>query len=980
MGTFKRTPFEIDTTVKNGSKYLNQMQFNGIVQNNNTYDVDQNSLTDALNVYVNDQNTLVSREPLIKDTIEIGYPSETAQLIDIKEANNVKVFVFKDNETYTIIAYRDGTSKTLSGITNYHLSIFNQYIICWNDLGAKVINTNNDFEWKPISDFAEIPITKIITGIDVEINDYNRFTTKYKEQYIVTEDLRTVLPKDITPIEVTSTSDTSVFTINNFTTPDKLTDYRLYRLCNYTAEYPSAINVDDVTYHNEIVCINLSDGFMLSRDYGQTFIKIENPASLSNKKWKASLSEDGRNVFIIVENGVWRCDLSDYTWTQIFIRNDSSLNLKIYGTNGTTQYAYDIINAKFVNAEVFMFIQTVPPESGKYTRLYFKGPKLYSESAYEDMLDYVEISTIPWEATCSNGSGGHGSKSRRQSFVVDFFANGTTCGAFTCTTDTTQYIVYFASGTSNILTYTKTYTKKHNAGILTIYDTYVSGTTNDNRTFRIYGVNCNSVNTQISKYYSSVKISSTTISSFSYTNSTVLNDYEYGGVFIHLGGGVFRSESFGDNIYDDSSKMSYSLPSITNGLNYEYKVDSYIPMYNSDTKYYRMNYRPKPSSGYYINGLGCTNLAKDIYTFTYEFEDTTLETMIYKIPTQSYSGSELFLVFDNTLMITKNIKDGENILFNLPKINNQSFANNIKSIINISTTELAIFFENGITICSKVSDELTGYRYDYAKTRLTLGTKFGDSVINTADGASTLYATPRGLAIMNYQAYMATTDQTLQFISDKIYAIWNKFYLNSENITLVQHGDYVFVYNTTNQYLMLDLRNYSWWKFEIPFNIKKILTDQIDLRIISDNLYKFKKISNNTDKIEDDYVDDKYYDEGNEPINWRFLSQRLHFNLPNHYKNMKQLVFHLVQSTGHISTFNAQIKLYRNSVNYKDMEVIPFDFNFAVDEFRTFVKRFNYWKINMLQYGIANDDRAAVPARLVCNGIDIKYEIGDEVR
>ena len=110
------------------------------------------------------------------------------------------------------------------------------------------------------------------------------------------------------------------------------------------------------------------------------------------------------------------------------------------------------------------------------------------------------------------------------------------------------------------------------------------------------------------------------------------------------------------------------------------------------------------------------------------------------------------------------------------------------------------------------------------------------------------------------------------------------------------------------------------------------------------------------------------------------MSQRLHFGLPNHYKNMKQIVFHMVQSTGHLSTFATQIKLYRNSVNYKDMEVIPFDFNFYVDEFRTFVKRFNYWKINMLQYGIANDDKTAIPARLVLNGIGVKYEIGDEVR
>ena len=158
MGTFKRTPFEIDTTISNGSKFLNQTQFTGIVQNNNSFDVDQNSFTDALNVYVNDQNTLVSREPLVNDSIEIAYPSETAELIDIKEANKVKVYVFKDNETYTITAYRDGTSISLTGISNYQLSIFNQYIICWNDLGAKVINTmDSTIYWQDLSNYIYTP-------------------------------------------------------------------------------------------------------------------------------------------------------------------------------------------------------------------------------------------------------------------------------------------------------------------------------------------------------------------------------------------------------------------------------------------------------------------------------------------------------------------------------------------------------------------------------------------------------------------------------------------------------------------------------------------------------------------------------------------------------------------------------------------------------------------------------------------------------
>ena len=228
MGTFKRTPFEIDTTVRNGSKYLNQTQFTGIVQNNNSFDVDQNAFTDALNVYVNDQNTLVSREPLVNDSIEIDYPSETAELIDIKEANNVKVFVFKDGETYTIIAHRDVTSISLSGITNYQLSIFNQYIICWNNLGAKVINTNNaELTWKPISEFAEIPITKIVTGPSVTTLDYNRLTTKRKEQYIIEESLRTILPKNKKPNSVELLDNKNTYTLNDYCRNTDLIDYTL---------------------------------------------------------------------------------------------------------------------------------------------------------------------------------------------------------------------------------------------------------------------------------------------------------------------------------------------------------------------------------------------------------------------------------------------------------------------------------------------------------------------------------------------------------------------------------------------------------------------------------------------------------------------------------------------------------------------------------------------------------------------------------
>lgn len=1044
MGTFKRTPFEIDTTVRNGSKYLNQMQFNGIVQNNNTFDVDQNSLTDALNVYVNEQNTLVSREPLIKDSIEIDYPTETAQLIDIKECNGVKVFVFKDSEKYTITAHKGKTSKSLTDITQYYITIFNQYIICWNNLGAKVIDTSNTtIYWDDLDKHIEVPITEITSGSRTIKNTDNQLTGDYIHRYNRTGEFETLLPEyDTNKVSVTAELITSAGTTKYSTNTYKMykfPEYRFLKQLQITPKGTYYIDAnddeevkDEILAAQNVVIIARIGHFLVSYDYGETFTSVSYPTTFVRHNSDGdnyystvvdfpndlkAISEDGQAFFYGTDSGIYRCLLSDYSWTKFTYHNMSmtteknALDLSMYHTVHFTEKYH------FKNADVFCFTAG-NTQDGVF--VYYLGPGMNdtTTSAYSNTLCRYQISSATNLANNSyykkfvslaknrsvkidvnmNGNGylvyskddGNYNNIQNRNYVTTsllaVIGKGTTtaCKVYEAINTPTIYCDTMKpyGQTCETVEYLSTY---NNYSVDAVRITGVVGSLNgfvDSAGNSISGTCTYEVIFGNSK---DTSLGTANCNLFKYYTITQICQY-----YTNIGFPILLS----DNLYIGAGKGTPLLMDI-NELQSLIEYEGDFPSYDeycyhlifpsgisgsSEVKiagqilYAYCNEYSKTSDNFI-----CTNklLAKEIVQVDYKYNS---DKVFSKIPTISYSDAEMFLAFDNTLMITKNEKDGEKILFKLPKEYNQSFTNNIKAIINISTTELALFFENGISICSQISNDVLGYTYSITKTRLTSGTKFGDSVINTADGASTLYATPRGLAIMNYQAYMATTDQTLQFVSDKIYAIWNKFYLNSENITLVQHGDYVFVYNTSNQYLMLDLRNYSWWKFEIPFNIKKLLTDQIDLRLISDNLYKFKRVNNDTDKIEDDYIDDKYYDVDNEPIRWMFMSQRLHFNLPNHYKNMKQLVFHMIQSTGHISTFNAQVKLYRNSVNYKDMEVIPFDFNFAVDEFRTFVKRFNYWKINLLQYGVANDDKAAVPARLVCNGIDIKYEIGDEVR
>ena len=407
-----------------------------------------------------------------------------------------------------------------------------------------------------------------------------------------------------------------------------------------------------------------------------------------------------------------------------------------------------------------------------------------------------------------------------------------------------------------------------------------------------------------------------------------------------------------------------------------------------------------PDGSYYLvmlaNGKMYTNRLNDNETASiiFEYDNNTKYT---DIPDVSYSDTELYLGFDNKLSITANTRDDKgNILLSLPTVNDQNFIEDITNIINISTTEVAVFFEDNIIICSKVQDETLGYRYDYHPTKLSTGTRLGDSVINTIEGTYTIFPTKRGLAFMNYQAFMATTDQVLTYITDNIEDRYQKFYNEGDAIKIVQMRDRIYLTNGTDDILIYDLVRGAWWYWQISKlhdkiinapdsyytnNIKKLYTDQVELFIIgSTRLFKFGepiRIYKDYEFIKNEFSYG-FTDSGNSDIEWYIMSQPLHMKAPNYYKNLKQLVFQLLDDNkdNNEHTILVQIQCYRKKLDTKEPELIAF----KIDELRTFVKRFNYWKINEVQYALASDKEAIIPTRLRLNGVSIKYELGEEVR
>ena len=376
---------------------------------------------------------------------------------------------------------------------------------------------------------------------------------------------------------------------------------------------------------------------------------------------------------------------------------------------------------------------------------------------------------------------------------------------------------------------------------------------------------------------------------------------------------------------------------------------------------------------YYVDAYGniLTNRFSDDDSVALTYTISATESF-KEIPDITYDAGDLYLGFGNTLQITQNTQTDGKTLLNLPDITTQTFTDDITGMINISTTEIAIFFKDRIVICQKVADSnlASGYRYEYYNTKLTTGVRNGDSIINTLEGTNTIFPTRRGLALMNYQAFMATTDQVLTYITDPIKNLWTTFYDNSEMIKIIQFRTKLLLTNGTTQMLIYDMSANTWWRWELPVKATFLLTDQVQVQVSSDKILVFKDTNAR-------YMD--FSETGkNVPISWFVMSQPLHMKASNYYKNLKQLVFQFYDAdeTNKEKTIQAQIKLYRKKITLRDPETIAF----TIDNLRTFVKRFNYWKINEVQWALANDTETAIPTKLELNGISVKYELGEEVR
>ncbi len=989
--------------IKNYSKHMHQMNFKGIVHSDNIFEVEQESFKDTNNVFVNEDMMLVSRAPIVGEQLPVSYILDGSQtietsivpdgysLVDIYETGKVVVYIsINDTDQFTIVAREKATGLLTimtELVTEYHVAAIEKYLIVFNDVDARVIDTNSySTGWQLLRDLAHIPITKRVVGQETFENPANLFTESYKEQYIWSEDILPVLPDGDAEVVITKSPDDLTWQLPN---ANINTEFRLLDRLNCYVSPTDLVSVaTNDTLGITMMAVGRSDHVIISYDAGQTFERVLYPTH-NGFLQIASISDDGLHYFFVAVDGVFRYDLGLKTWD--LLREGDLPASTAPQLEGTGIVSGRQNTAKFINAEVFTFVLYREDVGVPITRVYWRGPGLQTKGYVPGTLGYTEITasinpliqinktrqdispfsvTISGDDTNSVVTAWLSATTATSTYMVNMFSTSLDTYDYTVATvvDFENLSGTYVDGETVYITETGTY-YIHNGTIWIGADPILVEQTLDNA----YGIIVNATrSTQLVHPDTGFAIDAIELECITDNNGIwvsaraligrqyntpdwlTFNEFQYGlaiGSVVDTNGApLFLETGHINNMTTLTVDGIANLPSTLDDN------EDWPDPYSRDAtvtngKYYYMIIGTK---------IFTNDVSSKIVTITYTRESATPYT---NIPDVTHVNNELYLGFGNTLSITNNFSTGTDIQFNLPIINDQGFTSNINGLINISTTEVAVFLIDDIIISTKVADDLLGYRYDYLTTRLSNGIRQGDTVINTKDGGYTLYPTSKGLAVMNYQADVATTDQVVEYVTDNIVSLWPEFYkINA--IKIIQMNDYIFLTNSTKDYLMLDLRTMSWWKFSSPVNVSKLLTDQTNLYIVNNGLYKFNE----------DYI--TYRDLSTEFIDWKIESQLLHFSAPAHYKNIKQLIYQLKESNVKEQTILSQIKLYRKVISTREPDTV----GFVVDGYRPFVKRFNYWKINQLQWGMAADPETKVPARLQLNGITIKYERGEEVR
>lgn len=328
-----------------------------------------------------------------------------------------------------------------------------------------------------------------------------------------------------------------------------------------------------------------------------------------------------------------------------------------------------------------------------------------------------------------------------------------------------------------------------------------------------------------------------------------------------------------------------------------------------------------------------------------------------------------FFAVGNKLYITENKYDDDGqFLFYLPKKNVNEFDNVITKLHQIDESTVAVFFEDEIYYTTYDSEVGT---YRYYKSKLQFGLRKGANVITSDDSVTTFFPTDRGIMALTYQNFVASSEQSTTPISDPVFN-YMKDFLTGKIVKLYKKDFWIAAYNGSNTVWILDIRNGSWWRQELPFKVRAIWTkDGKPLIKRAENINEVNSPTAFT-------IGNTEYTDNGERINWFFQSQKLHLSALNYYKSVQALTFFGV-SDDNICIFNLDTYAYRDNIYENASKSIEYGINMI----RTYLYHLHVMKLHEFQFKVyadtsVNDPDLIHPIKL--SNVAVRYRVSREVR
>lgn len=899
--TFNRRPYVVNTPSSSDVKnyFLSQANWKGLIQNKNFLAVDQESFEDCNNVYVDNTNVLKSR-PSVKRKEVISNTIASLNLENVHRYGDL-ILYYSDKTLYI----------TINGLLISSIVVGSEYKIVQVKDKLIVFSTKGlfgiDKDGNQYTPHVYVPKTKLISldGNEKNLESKNIFTDDQITVYLYTSDnldVRTTLLGKKVKVEIDG--ETFEFTF------DKHLNYRLF--------------TDLVRMPNDIILtkrIKQSDTEVHELSYV--------PFTISSKNTYAYFDINTRGVYYSVDGKIFR---------NVLTISESQLFDQTYCNNVEIRFCRE-------NPAILTFILREPGTIA--TGLYFFSVEsdmtdgslrypiltkieLLSNSKYVlsnyDALDYNHYACNSYEGYNLN-----------RLYIVE--PDGTKTMKSIAVGDFTYLAISAITLTQNYLYFT------------TVYATDTT---------------------------SNKEIVTSPIGTDVYNRFTVTRwfyDFDIIG-----GGGGYAYSLLENNI------SGCELVKINSYSNFESKTYSY-KLYVKDGILYKSNQIYQASTdenigsvinsntgthgNYYLNNVQNNSEYVFLYAMYSDYAiikstnvQEVLELHVLNKGNESYNNivpshiaelNNFYFSEGSNLYISQKTENDE-VYF--PEINKQTFTSKITNLHPLSESEMGIFLEDEIWY-----SYLTENGYAYTKSRLDFGCKDGNDVETSFDGKYTLFDTERGFAALAYQDFVASTEQSVTFVSENIKALYDKFRVKP--VKLVKFKDYLFLYN--DSILVFDFRTGSWWPWTIS-NLNRIICDDELMLIKEGKLCRF------------DFTSVKYFDmcTVKEDIDWHITSQKLYLNANNNYKHIVNMTFSAVENedTKSSLSINLTVKNYRHFVDEGKEEV----FDYRVQLIRTFVKRLNYAKVREFQYTLRMDDENAIKLPLSLSAISIKYKIGGQVR